>query len=79
MLGGWQVVPTVLDATGVTPELEYPLDGLSLLGNDERELLLLEHWTQPGKSVPDWAALRSQDYEYVEYYESSAPKGRSSE
>ncbi|MFN2488783.1 MAG: sulfatase [Actinomycetota bacterium] len=61
------IVPTVLDATGVAPNLVAPLDGDSLLQGGERSQLLLEHWTDDD-AIPEWASLRSKSYQYVEYY-----------
>jgi arylsulfatase A-like enzyme len=63
------VVPTVLDVTGVRPGAVAPLDGRSLLRDDERTRLLLEHWEEPPRPIPEWASLLTSSYQYVEYYE----------
>jgi arylsulfatase A-like enzyme len=63
------IAPTVLDAAGLVPDPQFPADGRSLLEEQRRERLLIEHWTQPGKSVPDFASTRTSSYQYVEYYD----------
>ncbi len=64
------VAPTVLEAAGVP--IPHKVDGRSLLGPSRRKRLLLEHWADPDTPVPDWASLRTDAYQYVEYY---APSG----
>ena len=65
------VMPTLLEVAGVTPDGQFPLDGRSLFAPADRERLLIEHWTQPGKSVPTFASTRTSSYQYIEYYDSS--------
>ena len=60
------VAPTIYEATGVAPPRRSRLDGRSLLGDWDRDRLLLEYWRAHGK--PSWSALRSQRTLYVEYY-----------
>jgi arylsulfatase A-like enzyme len=60
------LVPTILDAVGVTPEA--PLDGRSLLQPGARDHLFLEHTGQEAFPVPSWGAIRGPDFQYVEYY-----------
>ena len=64
------ITPTVLDATGLTPDPEFPLDGRSLLGTDARDRLLLE-FTGGNNNVdaPTWASTLTSEYQYVEYYD----------
>lgn len=65
------IVPTVLDAAGVSPDPRFPVDGKSLLDkSSEREELLFELWARDreNRSVPSWASLRSSSYVYTEYY-----------
>lgn len=65
------VPATVLDVTGLLDR--YDVDGRSLLSDDTRERLLLEHWMDDESEVPDWAAILTKRYEFVEYYR---PSGR---
>lgn len=60
------LTPTILDAAGITPAT--PLDGRSLLGPYRRTRLLTEFWKLPGYYVPTWASIRTQTYQYIEYY-----------
>jgi arylsulfatase A-like enzyme len=63
------ILPTILDTTGVTPALRYPLDGRSLLEPGERRRLLLEYWvSSDNASVPSWASIRTAAFQYVEWY-----------
>lgn len=64
------ILPTVLEAAGIAPNPQFPLDGRSLFGPADRSRLLIEHWTQPGKSVPTFASTRTRTYQYIEYYDS---------
>lgn len=66
------IAPTVLDATGIRPDPDYPIDGQSLLQRPERKRLLLEQW---GGGPGTWASIRTRTYQYVEYY--ARRKGRS--
>jgi arylsulfatase A-like enzyme len=63
------VVPTVLNAAGVSPPPgSPPLDGHSLLDSSWARRRIL---TETGGSVtnpPPWASIRSGRYQYVEYY-----------
>ena len=65
------VAPTVLDVAG----LRRPpwMEGRSLLGQHERDRVLLEHWGDLDTSIPDWASTLTDRYQYVEYY---GPTGR---
>ena len=60
------VPATVLDVTGLLAA--HDVDGRSLLSEETREQLLLEHWKDDESEVPDWASLLTPDYQYVEYY-----------
>ncbi len=66
------IVPTVLAATGVTQNLA-PVDGHDILGGHAREAGLTEYYydTANGNGIPTWAAVRTADYLYVEYYGTS--------
>lgn len=63
------LAPTLLEAAGVSPEVVSTMDGKSLLRDDDRDLLLLEHWGDPDGDYQEWAAILTPEYEYVEYYE----------
>ncbi|MFP5352584.1 MAG: sulfatase [Actinomycetota bacterium] len=60
------VAATVLDVTGLAALHE--VDGRSLLSDERREELLLEHWADDESEVPTWASLLTETYQYVEYY-----------
>ena len=63
------IVPTLLSAAGVSPDLKYPLDGRSLLGPHDRKRILLEYWASPdAPGVGTWAATLTKRFEYVEWY-----------
>jgi arylsulfatase A-like enzyme len=63
------VVPTVLEAAGVDPDPDFPIDGRSLLGDHARDRLLLEHFRRLTKNVPTWASTITPTYQYVEYHD----------
>jgi arylsulfatase A-like enzyme len=59
---------TILGATG-TP-LPHPMGGIDVFDpSARRNALLLEFFAWSNFQVPTWAALISQTYEYVEYYD----------
>lgn len=61
------LMPTILDATGVPSDPETPPDGRSLLLPGAREQLFLEHSAEEGKAVPSWGAILTPALLYVEY------------
>ena len=65
------LAPTVYEAAGVTPDEALPVDGVSLLGAERRDDILLEYWPElpDDASYVPWRSLRTDDYQYVEYYE----------
>jgi arylsulfatase A-like enzyme len=65
------LAPTVYEAVGVTPDESLAVDGVSLLGADRREDILLEYWPElpDDPSYVPWRSLRTDEYQYVEYYE----------
>ncbi|HWC14209.1 MAG TPA: sulfatase [Actinomycetota bacterium] len=70
LVGLVDVAPTILDAVGLDAADDYPLDGRSLLDDWERPVILNEFWpTSDGSpsQPPQWAALRAEHYNYVEY------------
>jgi arylsulfatase A-like enzyme len=63
------VAPTVLDAVGLRPSQDEPVDGRSLLDQSWiRTRLLTEGQYHPKFEIPAWASLRTGSYQYVEYY-----------
>ncbi|HEV2755802.1 MAG TPA: sulfatase [Actinomycetota bacterium] len=60
------LAPTLLEAAGVEAPVE--LDGRSLLGAGTRRRLLVEQWGDEETYVPTMASLRTNAYQYVEYY-----------
>jgi arylsulfatase A-like enzyme len=61
------VVPTVFQALAITPDPQYPVDGLQLLGSS-RQRILLEFFRRYGRRVPTWASIRTETYQYTEWY-----------
>ncbi len=57
------LAPTIYEAAGVEPTVE--VDGRSLLA-EERDRILLEHWSNPG-GYPTWSALWSPGEQYTEW------------
>lgn len=67
LVGLLDIAPTIYEATGVRGP---SMDGRSLLGDDSREWILNEFWQKEGahrSTVPDWTAMRTADFSYVEY------------
>lgn len=63
------VVPTIMDAAGLTPDPEYPLDGRSLLEDWDRDRVLVEFRKRQVRRPPTFASLVTRQYQYVEYYD----------
>jgi arylsulfatase A-like enzyme len=55
-----------MEAAGITPDPEYPVDGRSLLGRPQRSRLLLEF--QKEHNIWTWASTITRDDQYIEYY-----------
>jgi arylsulfatase A-like enzyme len=70
LVGNIDVAPTILEAAGVTPNPDYPIDGRSLFTSRPRTEILLEYFgSRVGQDVPSWASTRTPSYQYVEYYD----------
>jgi arylsulfatase A-like enzyme len=61
------IAPTILDAARVTPPVDPPMDGRSILSGAPREELLLEFWQARG--VPGWAAIAAPGYQFTEWHD----------
>lgn len=62
------LAPTILDAAGMQPDPELPMDGRSLFTGAQRDRLLLEYWPEASGRPPMWASILTPTYQYVEYY-----------
>ena len=62
------ILPTALDAAGLEGSLEHEVDGMSLLGSQQRNRVLLEHFADSKRQVPTWASLITDQEQYTEYY-----------
>ena len=71
LVANLDLAPTLLDAAGV--ETTRAFDGRSLFAEGARRRLLIEQWADEETYVPTLASLRTDDYQYVEYY---TPRGR---
>jgi arylsulfatase A-like enzyme len=60
------VVPTIMDAVGMSPDPQFPLDGRSLLNQNARTKMYTESW--PPRSRGPWASVRNGRYQFIEYY-----------
>jgi arylsulfatase A-like enzyme len=60
------IAPTVAQAAGLVPD--PMMDGRSLFSS-ARDHILTEFFTWPGYVVPTWASVRTNTYQYVEYYD----------
>jgi arylsulfatase A-like enzyme len=71
------IAPTVLDAAGIAPDPDRPMDGRSLLDPRPRERLLAEYWRDRANApgIRDWAALRGPDWQYIENYDQPGGAG----
>ena len=69
LIANVDILPTILDATGVDPTLRHPLDGRSALVASTRHRLLLEYWrSSDSPTVPGWASIRRPGFQYIEWY-----------
>jgi arylsulfatase A-like enzyme len=65
------IAPTILQAAGLQPNPQFPMDGRSLLDDQSaRKRLLTEYFNDPHfPKVPSWASIRTRRYQYTEYYD----------
>lgn len=64
------IAPTVLEVAG-NLDRAAQLDGRSLMQPSSRRSVLLEYWNGDGREPETWAAMRTKDYQYIEYYNGS--------
>ncbi|HWC13431.1 MAG TPA: sulfatase [Actinomycetota bacterium] len=66
------IAPTIMDAAGIGPDAQQPMDGRSLLDPHSRDRLLIEYFRddEHGQDVPPWASVVDASSQYVEYYAS---------
>jgi arylsulfatase A-like enzyme len=62
------VTPTALAAAGVSPSPRFPIDGHDLLDPSARSELFMEYFVDPVRPVPEWAAIRTTEHLYAQYY-----------
>ena len=59
---------TILDAGGIAPPQYLNMDGFSLLSDQRRARLLLEHWGLEDDGLSAWASIRTERAQLIEYY-----------
>jgi arylsulfatase A-like enzyme len=70
MVANIDIAPTVMDAVGLEPPEDQPMDGRSLLDPTwKRDRLLLEYFRRIDRGTPEWGATLTKEDQYVEYYE----------
>jgi arylsulfatase A-like enzyme len=62
------ILPTLLEAAGLTPPLTHPLDGVSLFSPTPRTQLLLEYGRSLDAPLPPWASVLTRTSQYTEWY-----------
>ena len=64
------IAPTIYDAAGIEPDSDHPVDGRSLMDPTWiRNRMLLEYSRREERAVPSWASYRTDEFQYVEYYD----------
>jgi len=70
LVGNADLMPTVLEAAGLTADPSVPLDGQSLFSAPARERILLEYFRSPeSPAIPNWASTRTAKDQYIEWYD----------
>jgi arylsulfatase A-like enzyme len=64
------LAPTIMEAAGIVPAPQHPVDGTSLLQPMARSKILTEFWDRADR-VSGWASIRTTRYQYVEWYSST--------
>jgi arylsulfatase A-like enzyme len=63
------IMPTLLQAAGITPRLAHPLEGQSILSARKRTQLLIEYGRSLDFPLAPWAAIRTAGDQYTEWYD----------
>ena len=63
------MLPTLLDAAGVSPTLKHPLDGTSILSGPRRSELLVEYGRSLDSPMPQWASVVTPTEQYTRWYD----------
>jgi arylsulfatase A-like enzyme len=66
------MLPTLLEAAGVSPILKAPLDGISLFSPARRTHLLIEYGRSLDAPLPPWTAVRSPGVQYTQWYDAAS-------
>ena len=69
LVSGVDMLPTLLDAAGVTPTLKYPLDGTSILSGTRRSQLLVEYGRSLDAPLPPWSSVVTPTVQYTHWYD----------
>ena len=74
LVGNVDITPSLLAAARVTPQLKYPLDGIPFLtaaglADETLDEQYLEYFEDEHRSIPDWSSIRTEHFQYVEYYD----------
>jgi arylsulfatase A-like enzyme len=65
------LLPTLLEAAGISPSLRYPLDGQSIVSATPRSEVLLEYFKSSDSKLAPWASLRGPTWQYTEWYDTA--------
>jgi arylsulfatase A-like enzyme/PKD repeat protein len=73
LVSGVDMLPTLLEAAGVSPALKAPLDGTSMVSGTPRSELLVEYGRSLDAPLPPWSSVVTPTAQYTEWYD--APGG----
>ncbi len=73
-VGNVDIAPSLLAAAGISPRLVYPFDGRPFLDTTGlsgavRPEAYLEYFMDEHRAIPDWSAIRTTRFNYVQYYD----------
>ena len=71
LVSGVDMLPTLLDAAGVTPTLKYPLDGTSILSGQRRSQILVEYGRSLDSPLPPWSSVITPTAQYTQWYDAT--------
>jgi arylsulfatase A-like enzyme len=63
------IVPTVMDAIGTSPDPTDPKDGMSLLDQSNQRNRILTEEGRGAPAVPPWLSILTPTYHYIESYQ----------